>query len=165
MLTFLPYSLTSKIIVEKIKIHTWHWILLKKKTCSQPFFFFFLILVWYSICNSVIFYHFPPLFVFNVSSLLNLEVSLLDYEIIFKFKYSSNLLSHLNLFHSLPIYLYLYSYSYSYSYFYLFFFVFNTTDIISLGAPLSFFSTTPSGRISSRFSVDFDTIDFNIPGM
>ena len=26
-----------------------------------------------------------------------------------------------------------------------------------------FFSTTPSGRIASRFSVDFDCIDFNIP--
>ena len=44
-------------------------------------------------------------------------------------------------------------------------FIFNLSHIIFPGAPLSFFSTTPSGRVSSRFSVDFDTIDFNIPGM
>jgi len=32
-----------------------------------------------------------------------------------------------------------------------------------LGAKFSFFDSTPSGRITSRFSVDFDTIDFSIP--
>jgi ABC-type multidrug transport system fused ATPase/permease subunit len=33
-----------------------------------------------------------------------------------------------------------------------------------LGAKFAFFTDTPSGRIASRFSVDFDTIDFSIPG-
>lgn len=33
-----------------------------------------------------------------------------------------------------------------------------------LGATLHFFTTTPSGRITSRFSVDMDTIDFSLPG-
>jgi len=32
-----------------------------------------------------------------------------------------------------------------------------------LGATLTFFNETPSGRITSRFSSDFDTIDFSIP--
>jgi ABC-type multidrug transport system fused ATPase/permease subunit len=32
-----------------------------------------------------------------------------------------------------------------------------------LGAKFSFFDSTPSGRITSRFSVDFDMIDFSIP--
>lgn len=33
-----------------------------------------------------------------------------------------------------------------------------------LGATFEFFNSTPSGRITSRFSVDMDTIDFAIPG-
>jgi ABC-type bacteriocin/lantibiotic exporter with double-glycine peptidase domain len=32
-----------------------------------------------------------------------------------------------------------------------------------LGATFAFFTETPSGRITSRFSVDFDVIDFSIP--
>lgn len=32
-----------------------------------------------------------------------------------------------------------------------------------MGAPLQFFQVTESGRITSRFSSDFDTIDMAIP--